>query len=171
MKSIIRIAISVAVVIAVSAIWGQGPAGSPAGKEQAMAANRAKLMKYQWVSDTEVNVKGKTRKDVQAACRYGPDGKVVRMPVGSNSVPSLVLNNYYNPDDKVTIGFDQATQKLVSNDVNTYLGDPTSDVVTMTIEFASLPDGTNDLQRTVVNAQSKELPLTTTNPNYQPVGP
>jgi hypothetical protein len=239
MKSVMKIAICMTVLIPVVATWGQNPAdGGPAagGKEQmvaqlkqAMAANRAKLMKYQWVRSTEVNVKGKTRKDVQAMCRYGQDGKVACTPMGSpeakepqrglkgkmvehkveemkdytdrlknligeyvppqpqmiqqakesgnanisaaNGVMSLVLNNYYKPGDKVTIGFDRAAKKLVSYDVNTYLDNPTSDKVTMTNQFASLPDGTNHVQQTVVNAQSKELQVTTTNSDYQPVGP
>jgi hypothetical protein len=50
--------------------------------KQSMAANRAKLMKYQWIQSTEVSVKGKIRKDQQVTCHYGPDGKVVKTLIG-----------------------------------------------------------------------------------------
>jgi hypothetical protein len=234
MKSVIRIVISVAIVVSVVAMWGQQPQGGAASGapvsqlRQAMAANRAKLAKYQWVQNTEVNVKGKTRKDQQFMCRLGPDGKVVKTPMasaaptqeahglkakiienkkeemqeyverlksliseyippsaqmmkaakqqgnaavsGANGIMNLTFNDYYKPGDKVTIGFDPAAKRLVSYDVNTYLGDPKSDIVTMTNQFDSLPDGTNYLKQSVINAQSKQIQLTTTNSNYTPVG-
>ncbi len=229
MKSVIRILISIGVVVAVAALWGQqaGGGGNAAGAlKQAMAANRAKLMKYQWVQDTQVSLKGETRKDQQSMCRYGPDGKVVKTPMGSppaakeerglkgrviekkkeemqdytqqlksligeyvppdpqmiqaakqqgnasvtgaNGMLTLTFKDYYKPGDQVAIGFDPAAKRLVSYDVNTYLGDPKTDVVTLTNQFATLPDGTNYLAKTVVNAQSKQMQITTTNSNYTP---
>jgi hypothetical protein len=236
MKSAIRIIVSVGIVVTVVALWGQAPQGGAASSgapvsqlKQAMAANRAKLMKYQWVQDTEVNVKGKTRKDVQSTCHYGPDGKVVKTPMAAPAAPqeqarglkgrviankkeemqdyvqslksliseyvppnpqmlkaakeqgnanasaangtmTLTFNDYYKPGDKVAIGFDPAAKRLVSYDVNTYLGDPKNDIVTMTNQFDSLPDGTNYLKQTVINSQSKQIQITTTNSNYTPVG-
>jgi len=46
-----------------------------------MAANKAKLQKYQWVESTEVSLKGEVRKDIENMCHYGPDGKVVKTPL------------------------------------------------------------------------------------------
>lgn len=231
MKSVLRILIAIGVLVIVAASWGQaGGAGKEeavAQLKQAMAANRAKLVKYQWVQDTQVSIKGETRKDTQSSCRYGPDGKVVKTPMGSpqapppdarglkakviakkkeefqqygeqlksligeyvppdpqmmkaakeqgdagvssaNGVATLTFNDYYKPGDKVAIGFDKAAKRIVSYDVNTYLSD-TTDVVTMTNQFATLPDGTNYLAKTVVNAQSKQMVITSTNSNYTPL--
>lgn len=230
MKSVIRILISIVVLVVVASSWGQ--AGGGASKEeavaqlkQAMGANRAKLMKYQWVQDTQVSLKGEVRKDTQNSCRYGPDGKVVKTPMGpppqpqdargvkgrviakkkeemqeygeqlksligeyvppdpqmlkaakaqgnasasaANGVMTLTFKDYYKPGDQVAIGFDPATKKLVSYDVNTYMNDPT-DVVTLKNQFASLPDGTNHVAQTVVNSQSKQMVITTTTSNYTP---
>jgi hypothetical protein len=44
------------------------------------------------------------------------------------------------------------------------------DTVTLTVEMASLPDGTNYVQQTVLDATAKKLQVTTTNSNYQPIG-
>jgi len=39
--------------------------------------------------------------------------------------------------------------------------------VTLQVRMASLPDGTNYAERTVLNASAKQLVVTTTNSNYQ----
>jgi hypothetical protein len=82
---------------------------------------------------------------------------------------TLTFVNYYKPGDKVSFVIDTASNKLLSYDVNTYLDDPQKDIVTLSNHFASLPDGTNYLQQTVLNAQEKQIQVTTTNSNYSPV--
>jgi len=196
--------------------------------KQSVAANRQALMKYQWIQNTQVTVKGKTRKDTTNECRYGPDGKVEKTPIGtpqpqqqiptrgvkgrvaekkvaemqdytaqlkdlishyappdpdmiqaaikagnvsvtpSSGTVTLTIVNYYQPGDKVTFVVDRTTKKLLSYDVNTYLNDQ-SDVVTLANQFATLPDGTNHIQQTVLDAKSKQIQMTTTNSNYTPI--
>ena len=63
------------------------------------------------------------------------------------------------------ISFDTATKKVSGLNVDTYLDDP-KDVVTLAVKMASLPDGTNYVQQTVLDATAKQLQLTTTNSNY-----
>jgi hypothetical protein len=53
--------------------------------------------------------------------------------------------------------------------VNTYLDDP-KDAVTLAIQFASLPDSTNYVQKTVLDATAKNLVVTTTNSDYKALG-
>jgi hypothetical protein len=48
--------------------------------------------------------------------------------------------------------------------------DDPKDVVTLAIQFASLPDSTNYVQQSVLNATAKKLIVTTTNSNYQLIG-
>lgn len=77
-------------VIASQCLWGQAPADAnkQAVQQQvgqlreSLAANQAKLKTYQWTQTTDVSIKGKTRKDEQAQCRYGADGKVQKTPIG-----------------------------------------------------------------------------------------
>jgi hypothetical protein len=89
-----------------------------------------------------------------------------------NPVPgalNLIFSNYAQASDKMTLTFDTAAKKISSITINTYLGDPQS-AVTLQVQMASLPDGTNYPQQTVLNATAKQLVVTTTNANYQKLG-
>jgi hypothetical protein len=78
----------------------------------------------------------------------------------------IVFKNYTQSGDQMTLSFDTATKKVSSLNVNTYLDDP-KDIVTLAVKMASLPDGTNYVQETVLDATAKKLQVTTTNSNYQ----
>ena len=94
-------------------------------------------------------------------------GNVSLNPAGS--VVNLVFRNYAQPGDQMTLTFDPAAKKVVGLSVNTYMGQ-SKDAVTLQVQMASLPDGTNYVQQTVVNATAKQLVVTTTNSNYQKLG-
>jgi hypothetical protein len=82
---------------------------------------------------------------------------------------ALVFRNYAQPGDQMTLSFSTATRKVSSLNVNTYLDDP-KDAVTLGAQMGSLPDGTNYVQQTVLDATAKKLQVTTTNSNYQRMG-
>jgi hypothetical protein len=89
--------------------------------------------------------------------------------VALNPVPgavNLVFTNYAQQGDKMTLTFDTAAKKITSLNINTYMGEE-KDVVTLRVQMASLPDGTNYAQQTVLDATAKQLVVTTTNSNYQ----
>ena len=91
--------------------------------------------------------------------------------VSLNPVPgavNLVFTDYALPGDKMTLTFDTATKKIAGLNISTYMGDE-KDAVTLKVQMASLPDGTNYEQQTVLNATAKELVVTTTNSNYQKI--
>ena len=88
--------------------------------------------------------------------------------VPGGGVAQLVFKNYAQPGDQMTIAFDMATKKIQSLDVNTYVGDPKG-VVTLTAQFSSLPDGTNYVSQSVLNAQAKDVKVTTTNSQYSKI--
>jgi hypothetical protein len=81
----------------------------------------------------------------------------------------LVFKNYAQPGDQMTLAFDTAARKVRSLNVNTYMDNP-QDVVTLAVQMAGLPDGTNYVQQTVLDATAKKLQVTTTNSNYQKLG-
>ena len=85
--------------------------------------------------------------------------------VPGGGVAQLVFKNYAQPGDQMTIAFDTATKKIQSLDVNSYVGDP-KDSISMAAQFASLPDGTNYVSQSVLNAPSKDVKVTTTNSQY-----
>ena len=77
----------------------------------------------------------------------------------------IVFNDYAKPGDKMTIGFDTNSKKIGTINVNTYLDEP-KDGVSLGVQMASLPDGTNYTQQSVLNATAKQIQVTTTNSNY-----
>ena len=84
--------------------------------------------------------------------------------IGSN-LTQLVFKNYAKQGDQLTLGFDAAAKKIATINVNTYMENP-QDAVTLAVQMASLPDGTNYAQQTVLNATQKQIQVTTTNSNY-----
>ena len=87
-------------------------------------------------------------------------------PNPSEQTLGILFKNYTQSGDQITLSFDTATKKVSSLNVNTYLDDP-KDVVTLMVKMANLPDGTNYVQQTVLDATAKKLHVTTTNSNYQ----
>jgi hypothetical protein len=84
----------------------------------------------------------------------------------AGSAVNLIFTDYAQPGDRMTLTFDPASKKIVALSVNTYMGQG-KDAVTLQVRMASLPDGTNYSQQTVLNASAKQLVVTTTNSNYQ----
>jgi uncharacterized protein YxeA len=84
--------------------------------------------------------------------------------MGSN-LTQLVFKNYAKDGDQMTLGFDAAAKKIATINVNTYMDNP-KDAVTLAVTMASLPDGTNYAQQTVLNATAKQIQVTTSNSNY-----
>ncbi len=82
---------------------------------------------------------------------------------------NIVFTDYAQPGDRMTITFDTAAKKIASLDINTYMGEA-KDVVTLRVQMASLPDGTNYTQQTVLNATAKKLVVTTTSSSFQKLG-
>jgi hypothetical protein len=100
--------------------------------------------------------------DMQAAFQ---SGKAALNP----GAGELAFTDYAKAGDKVTLTFDQASKKLRSFVVATYLDEP-KDVVTLNVNFSSLPDGTNHVETTVLNATAKEIQVTKTNSGYNKSG-
>jgi len=91
-------------------------------------------------------------------------GKASFNPAGGTV--NLIFTDYAQPGDRMTLTFDPASKKIVALSVDTYMGQA-KDAVTLQVRMASLPDGTNYSQQTVLKASAKQLVVTTTNSNYQ----
>jgi hypothetical protein len=94
-------------------------------------------------------------------------GKASINPNGG--IVNLVFRDYAMSGDQMTLTFDPGAKKLISLSVNTFMGDG-KDAVTLQVQMASLPNGINYVQQTILNASAKQLVVTTTNANYQPLG-
>jgi hypothetical protein len=82
-------------------------------------------------------------------------------------VRTITIKNYVKQGDSVMIGFDTAAKKIASYKVNSYLDDPKEDPVTLAATFAELPDGTNHVQQSVLDATAKKIQVRTTNSDYK----
>ncbi len=79
---------------------------------------------------------------------------------------NLTFHNYEKTGDEMSIIFNTQQKQIAQLSVKTYMQQP-SEAVTLDTHFASLPDGTNYTQKTVLNAAAKKLMVTTTNSRYQ----
>jgi hypothetical protein len=91
-------------------------------------------------------------------------GKASLQPSGGGIV-TLVFHDYAKPGDSVSLTFDTSSKKIQAYDVNTYLDAP-EDVVTLKVAFAGLPDGTNYVAQTVLDATAKQVQIRTTSSGY-----
>ena len=77
----------------------------------------------------------------------------------------MIVTNYLKPNDSVRIIFNRAQKAIQRVEVSSYLTNP-QDAVTMQIQFAKLPDGTNHVANMTVNGVSKQLIVNEQNSNY-----
>jgi hypothetical protein len=53
-----------------------------AAAKQAAAENKQRLLQYQWIETTQLTLKGDQKPPTQNRCQYGPDGQIVKTPMG-----------------------------------------------------------------------------------------
>jgi hypothetical protein len=106
--------------------------------------------------------------DMQALKQANQQGNISMQPSGAEGTVNLVIKSYLKPNDSVTLVFNQQQKALQSIKVASYLTDP-SDAVTVAVQFAKLPDGTNHVATVQVNGVSKQLGVLIQNSNYQPI--
>jgi len=142
------------------------PPPPPSGgrMKQKVIANKKGEMK-DYMGDVKVLLAKYVPPDPQNMQQAFQAGKVSISPNSSSGVTQIVFKDYAQAGDEMTLSFEAATKKIASVNVNTYMDNP-KDVVTLTVQFASLPDNTNYVQKTVLDATAKNLVVTTTNSDY-----
>jgi len=89
--------------------------------------------------------------------------------IGGAGVPNevrMVISNYLQPGDSLTLIFNRQQKELLNLQIKTFLDDP-SNAVNVTVEFSRLPDGTNHVALETIDGVSKKLTITVQNSNYQ----
>jgi len=141
------------------------PPEPPSGgrmKQKIIAKKKEEMKDY--MGDVKALLSQYVPPDPQKMQQAYQAGKVSLNPAGG--VVNLIFKDYAQPGDQMTLRFDTAAHKIISLSVNTYLGEA-KDAVSLQVQMASLPDGTNYAQQTVLSATAKQLVVTTTNSNYQ----
>ena len=146
------------------------PPPPPSGgrMKQKVIANKKEEMK-DYMGQVKVLLAKYVPPDPQSMQQAFQAGKASLNPNASSGVAQIVFKDYALPGDQMTLSFDTAAKKITSVKVNTYLDDP-KDAVTLAVQFASLPDSTNYVQQTVLDATAKNLVVTTTNSDYKALG-
>lgn len=88
---------------------------------------------------------------------------------GSGTLASLVFQDYAKPGDRVTVTFDIVAKKPRTYQVTSYLDGP-EDKVRVEVKFASLADGVNHVEETLLESTGKQLQIRTTNFGHRKVG-
>jgi hypothetical protein len=89
----------------------------------------------------------------------------VSLQLGNGTV-NLIIKSYVKPNDQVTLTINDQTKAIVAAQIQSYLNDQ-SDAVTISAQFAQLPDGTNHVASMTINGESKHLTVNEQNSNYQ----
>ena len=146
------------------------PPPPPSGgrMKQKVIENKKEEMK-DYMGDVKVLLAKYVPPNPQSMQQAFGSGKASLNPNASSGVAQIIFKDYALPGDQMTLSFDTAAKKISTVNVNTYLDNP-KDAVTLAVQFASLPDGTNYVQQTVLNATAKNLVVTTTNSDYKAVG-
>ena len=89
---------------------------------------------------------------------------------GQGGVSTLTIKDYVKAGDQLVLGFDPVAKKLRSYKVQSYVEKPKDDAVTLAVTFASLADGTNYPQQTVLDVAAKKINVKVVNSGYAKAG-
>jgi hypothetical protein len=84
----------------------------------------------------------------------------------SQGALAIAVKDYLKPGDSLALGVDSGAKQLRSYTVHSYVDKPKDDAVSLAVVFASLPDGTNHPQETVLDAPGKKIQVKITNSGY-----
>ena len=155
----------------------ENPASSQTSQQQSGTGRRGGRIKKEIVEKKVGELKDYMEKVGALVHEYvPPDPEKIQMAQAAGNVSvqpastdaaTLTIKNYKKEGDSVDLGFDTNTKKVRSYNVHTYLENPKDDPVTLAVSFATLPDGTNYAQRTVLDAPAKKIQVNTTNAGYK----
>ena len=137
------------------------------GRMKQRIINNKKAEMQDYMGDVKGLISMYVPPDPQRIDQARQAGKISLNPGGG--AVNLVFMDFVQPGDQMTLTFDTASKTVLALNINTYMGQA-KDKVTLQVQMAQLPDGTNHSQQTVLNATAKKLVVTTTNSNYQRLG-
>jgi hypothetical protein len=146
----------------ISSTPAEKPSGGPIKKrmiEKKIAEMKAYMDSVKTLLGIYLPLQGEK---IQAA---SASGQVSFAPNPSTKSTKVVVSNYAQPGDAVTLVLDDATKAVRSLLIGTYLGAPSS-AVTVSVTFQTLGDGTNYPARKVLNASAQEITVTVTEASF-----
>ena len=92
-------------------------------------------------------------------------GNVAFSPDPETGVSRIVISNYQQPGDRITITYSPATRQIKRVQLATWLNTPSA-VVTADVTFATLPNGVFYAYQKVLNAEAKQVTVTVTSTDF-----
>ena len=92
-------------------------------------------------------------------------GGVAVAPNQPGGATKVTISNYVQQGDAMAISFNPATNALTNVAVNTWLNDPKA-VVTLAVDFVTLPNGVTFPSKKVLTATAKGIVITITDANF-----
>ena len=146
---------------------GASPAAAPSGgkfKQRMIAKKKEEYQDY--AEQMGMVAKQYVHPDPQLLQQAYKQGNISAQLGGGAGTVSLLIKNYLKPGDSMTLVFNQGTKAIEAVKVATYLDEP-SNAMTLSANFAKLPDGTNHVATSQLMGVSKQLGISTQNSNYQ----
>ena len=78
----------------------------------------------------------------------------------------LIIRNYVKTQDSMPLVIDRERKQLCRVEIVSYLSDP-KDAVTVTVQFAPVQDGSNQISSVVINDASKQLNIAVADADYR----
>jgi hypothetical protein len=94
-------------------------------------------------------------------------GRVAATPQPGGQV-RLVVSQYLQQGDSLTLNLDAAANRVLGIGVNSYLDSP-DDAVTLDVQMATLPDGALYAAQTTLDAKAKHMQVVIQNSGHRPV--
>jgi hypothetical protein len=94
-------------------------------------------------------------------------GRVAANPQAGGKV-RLVISQYLQPGDSLSLDVDAAASRLTGLGVNTYLDKP-DEPVTLAVQMNALPDGALYAAQTTLDAKAKNITVVIQNSGHRPV--
>ena len=95
-------------------------------------------------------------------------GRIAANPQAGGKV-QLVISQYQQPGDSLTLDVDAAANRLLGLGVNTYLDKP-DEAVTLAVQMNALPDGALYAAQTTLDAKAKNITVVIQNSGHRPAG-
>jgi hypothetical protein len=93
-------------------------------------------------------------------------GKVSLSQAGPGAM-QLIFKDYVKQGDAVTFTVDSAAKVIRQLAVNTYLDEQDKDAIALTVNFQTLPDGTNYAASKALNVAAKQIVVNIEDSNYK----
>jgi len=150
--------------------YPMGPQEQPSGgrlKQKMIEKKKAEMQDY--MADVKSLLALYIPPNPQKIQQAVQSGNVSLSRDAAAGIVNLTFKNYAQPGDQMVIAVDATGKKISTINVSTYMGEA-KDAVTLNVSFSTLPDGTNYVEKTVLDAAAKQMVVTTLNTNYHLFG-